>query len=137
MFLLDTVTISDFAKATPNPGLRGWLKETPDALQFISVLSLGEIEAGLRGMAGGKRRRGLEAWAAGLTPLFDGRILRFEEETARVWGRTLAEVKAKGLTIPTIDLMIAATAIQHGQTVVTRNTVHFEQCGVPTLNPWT
>jgi predicted nucleic acid-binding protein len=136
VFLLDTVAVSEFAKPAANPGLEQWLSTTPDDARRVSILSLGEIDAGIHALPSGRRREQLEAWAAGLPVQYEGRVLGFDLDTARIWGRKLAELRNKGVTVPMVDVMIAATAIQHGQTVVTRNARHFEWCGVAVLNPW-
>ena len=137
MFLLDTVAVSEFTKPVANPGLKQWLADTPDDARLVSILSLGEIDAGIHALPSGRRRERLEAWAAGLPVQYEGRVLGFDLDTARIWGRKLAELRSKGVTVPMVDVMIAATAIQHGLDIVTRNKKHFEWCGVTVVDPWT
>ncbi|MCC7048274.1 MAG: type II toxin-antitoxin system VapC family toxin [Alphaproteobacteria bacterium] len=135
--MFDTVAVSEFAKPVANPGLKQWLASVPDEARRVSILTLGEIDAGVHGLPRGKRRELLEAWAAGLTEQYAGRLLGFDLDTVRIWGRKQAVLRSKGVTVPTVDVMLAATAIQHGLDVVTRNGKHFDWCGVTVVNPWT
>lgn len=136
-FLLDTVTLSEARRAKlANPSVMAWLDLHPEPLLFISALSLGEIERGCARVEDETQRRFLMDWADTVRERFAGRILPFDAEVAEHWGRMFGELERLGRRPPLIDSLIAATALVHGLTVVTRNVRDFEQCGTPTENPW-
>jgi toxin FitB len=84
-----------------------------------------------------KRRRRLRDWVDhDLKRRFAGRILPFDYETACRWGQITGEAEKQGTPIPVIDSQLAATALIHGMTLVTRNTDDVISCSVPALNPW-
>lgn len=133
MFLLDTVVVSELRKRTPDAGVVNWALAQADASLFLSVVTLGEIERGI------EKRRGddavfanaLEVWLEGLTRAYADRILPVTPAIARRWGRLSARIGHDGA-----DVLIAATALVHGMSVVTRNTGHFEPAGVGVVNPF-
>jgi predicted nucleic acid-binding protein len=84
----------------------------------------------------GKRHDQLLAWLQKLGDCMKGRILTFNLSTAHVWGQLKAGWDGRGITLPSLDSQIAATAHRHSFTVVTRNTKDFEKAGVRTLNPF-
>lgn len=114
-----------------------WLDKADDERLFLSVLSLGEIVKGIAVLPASKRRRGLQQWLdETLRPWFHGRILEVTEEIAERWGRLSGECRLKGRPLNSVDGLIAATALEHDLTIVTRNTGDFEGLGAPLLNPW-
>jgi hypothetical protein len=133
MFLLDTVIISELRKKRPDAGVLRWISGQQDSQLFLSVVTLGEIERGIE-----KQRNAapdfadeLTTWLENLTDLYADRILTITPVIARGWGRLSARLGNDGS-----DLLIAATALVHGLTVVTRNTGHFEPTGVSVINPF-
>ncbi len=135
--LIDTNVISEFAKANPDPNVIRWFQAAdPDTL-FASVVTLGEIRLGIEDLPMGKRRRDLELWlTTGLPAWFAANLLPVTKEIAERWGRATIEAKRKGLMLATADGLIAATALDHDLTLVTRNTKDFAGLGVALLNPW-
>ncbi|MBL3567012.1 type II toxin-antitoxin system VapC family toxin, partial [Rhodovulum sulfidophilum] len=118
MYLIDTNVISAVRRPDRAPQVRAWLAARPEPELFLSVITLGEIERGIRqqetrdpGFA-----RDLRVWLDRTMLVFADRLLPFGAAEARIWGRLSAEIGHPGA-----DLMIAATALQHGATVVTGN----------------
>ena len=133
MFLLDTVIISEVRKKKPNTGVLRWISKRSDDQLYLSVVTLGEIERGIE-----KQRKAdpgfaddLTAWLENLERLYADRILPINPAIARRWGRLSAQLGHDGA-----DLLIAATALAHGLTVVTRNTSHFKSTGVSLVDPF-
>jgi len=133
MFLLDTVVLSELRKRNRNAGVVAWMTERASADLFVSVVTVGEIE---RGIARQRERDpafaiALHEWFDRTLTLWGERILPFDLGAARRWGRLSAE-----LGHDDADVMIAATALERGLTVVTRNVRRFQPTGVATLNPF-
>jgi hypothetical protein len=131
-YLLDTNILSEIRKAKPNVAVQSWARTTPTEQLFISVISIGELENG----ADRVRKRdpafaaALDAWIAELTTSFGNNILPVSLAVARRWGRLTA------LRRHDADVLIAATALEHGLTVATRNARHFVNLGVPVYDPF-
>lgn len=137
-FLLDTNVLSDAAKPRPNSGIVEWLRAQSPLDLAISVLTLGEIEKGVRLLPMGQRRNALEEWSTSDLPRqFTGRVLPIDGAVARMWGRLAAEGRQRGRELPVIDGLLLATAAVHRLAFVTRNERDCADRGVPTLNPWT
>jgi toxin FitB len=133
-FLIDTNVISELIKAMPAPKVAAWVDATDEQLFHLSVLTLGEIRRGIVQLSQSKRRTRLEAWLSGdLLMRFAGRILDIDEEIADRWGHLSG---ARGVTVPVIDGLLAATSIHHNLTLVTRNTKDMARTGVALFNPW-
>ncbi len=103
----------------------------------MSVLTLGELRKGIDRLSEGARRTRLENWLdCDLRLRFSGRWLSVDEEVAERWGLIMANAANRGLALPVIDGLIAATALIHGMTVVTRNVSDLQGTGAPVMNPW-
>jgi predicted nucleic acid-binding protein len=136
-FLLDTNCISELVKPRPAPGVVDWIEAADEAILYLSVLTLGEIRKGLAGLAQGRRRTHLETWLeVELQQRFAGRIVPIDADVADRWGLVTAAAKAKGKTLSVIDGLLAATALHHNLTVVSRNAADFAIAQVQVLNPW-
>ncbi|HKD14984.1 MAG TPA: type II toxin-antitoxin system VapC family toxin [Candidatus Angelobacter sp.] len=136
-FLLDTNCISEALRVKPDPNVGNWMQVVDQALLYLSVLTLGEIRKGLAQLAQGKRRAQLETWLEiELQARFAGRILPIDAATADRWGLLAAEAKRTGKPLSIVDGLLAATALHHNLTMVTRNVADFKGLAVPVLNPW-
>jgi toxin FitB len=133
MFLIDTVTLSELRRRERDAKVVKWFKRQRAADLFLSVISVGEIERGIA------RQRAIDPafagaladWLDRVLTLYGERVVPFDLRSARRWGALSAV-----LGNDSADLMIAATALEHGLTVVTRNVSHFEPSGVAVINPF-
>ena len=133
-FLIDTNVISELIKPRPSSKVVNWIDAQEEQLFHLSVLTLGEIKKGIVQLPPSKRRADLAAWLnRDLLTRFAGRILDIDQNVADRWG-DLAGIK--GATLPVIDGLLVATALQHDLTLVTRNTRDMVRTGVALLNPW-
>ena len=132
-YLLDTCVISELRRKTCNPGVAAWMSGIQSNEVFLSVLTLGEIRRGieLHRRKSPAAASGLERWLLGLEAHYGDRILPITPAIADTWGRL-----SPHQPLPVSDGLIAATALEHKLTVVTRNTVDFARSGVNTLNPF-
>ncbi|HZQ55268.1 MAG TPA: type II toxin-antitoxin system VapC family toxin [Bryobacteraceae bacterium] len=137
-FLLDTNIPSEITKPIPAPSVLRWLGTVAEAQTFLSVVSLGEMRKGCELLEpGSKRRIQLERWLdEDVHKWLAGRILPVTEAVAQRWGKLEATRQRLGLPLNTADGQIAATALEHGLTLVTRNVKDFSDLGVSILNPW-
>jgi hypothetical protein len=133
-YLLDTNVISELVKARPDANVLHWFEGLPDRALHLSVLSLGEIRKGVEAMSTGARREKLRVWLEQELPdWFEDRLLPISPQIADRWGCLLAE---SGRPLPAVDSLIAATALQHGLRLVTRNVADFQVAGLEVVNPW-
>ena len=136
-FLLDTNIPSELTYPRPSPQVEQWLESVNDDLLFFSVISLAEICKGIAKLRESKKRIQLQEWLdSTLRPWFAGRVLPVTEEIAERMGRWAGEGETKGRIIKIADGLIAATALEHDLTLVTRNVRDFSGFGVPIFNPW-
>jgi predicted nucleic acid-binding protein len=136
-FLLDTNCISELVKPKPEPRVVEWMEAADEAMLHLSVLTVGEIRKGLAGIPQSKRRTRLETWlAVELQARFAGRIMPIDAAIADRWGVIAAGAKRWGKTLSVIDGLLAATALHHNLTVVSRNASDFTNAQVQVLNPW-
>jgi toxin FitB len=136
-FLLDTNCISELVRPKPEPRVVEWMDAADETMLNLSVLTVGEIRKGLAGLPQGRRRTNLETWLqVELQARFAGRILPIDAAIADRWGLIAAETKRKGKALSVIDGLLAATALHHNLTVVSRNASDFTNTQVQVLNPW-
>jgi toxin FitB len=136
-FLLDTNIPSELVRPQPEPKVQTWVAAQDLDTLFISSVSFGELRKGIILRSPGKRRAELEAWIeTDLSMLFSDRILPVTRSIAERWGVLEGQRQLAGRPLNVPDGMIAATALEHGLTLVTRNTKDFDGLGVTLFNPW-
>jgi len=136
-FLLDTNIPSELMRPRPEPKVEAWVAAQDMTALFLSVVSIGELESGFTTMQDAARRARLKtSLERHLALLFPGRVLPVTQAIAARWGRLDGIRQLAGRPLSAPDGMIAATALEHGLTVVTRNTKHFEDLGAVLINPW-
>jgi predicted nucleic acid-binding protein len=137
-FLLDTNVPCELTRPRSDSNVEKWLGDANDDLLYLSVVSLGEIYKGLAILPLSRRREQLQDWLEEtLRPWFGGRILPISETIARRWGTLAGECQIQGRSLKLADGLIAATALEHNLSVVTRNVRDFEGLGLQVINPWT
>jgi predicted nucleic acid-binding protein len=133
MYLLDTCVISEGIQPAPNPDVDKWMASQPSQLLFCSAVSVGEIRYGIDRLPSGKKRTRLEHWfEEAVTIGLSGRVLPYDMTAAMHRGH----LRANYSNVHTVDSQIAATALVHGLTVVTRNEKDFAFEGLSVFNPW-
>lgn len=133
MYLLDTNVISAVRRPDRAPQVAAWLRARSEADLFLSVITLGEIERGIRAQErqNPEFAADLRIWVDRTVRLFSDRLLPFGADEALIWGRLSQDIGHGGA-----DLMIAATALARGATVVTGNVDDFRPTGVGIENPF-
>lgn len=134
--LIDTCVISEFTKPRPNPSVVHWLEVQDEMTLYLSVISLGEIQKGISKLEDSSRQQTLRDWLEDLMERFDGRILPIDADVMLAWGELVGTEQCRGVNLPTIDSLIAATAITHDMPVVSRNVHDLQRCHVTVVNPW-
>ena len=136
-FLLDTNTVSELVSVKPNQRVLDWMDAADENRLFLSAMTLGEIRQGVAALPQSKKRTRLETWLdVDLQTRFAGRILAVDGAVADRWGWIMAQAQGKGITLPVVDSLIAATALHHNLTAVTRNVSDFAVDGLSVINPW-
>jgi len=133
MYLLNTMVLSELRKKERNPGVTQWLSDKSDQELFVSVVSIGEIAKGIAQQDRQDKEfaKALRLWLDKLLLLYKDRILPVDIPIAKRWGELSVLVKNSG-----VDILLAATALEHNLTIVTRNERHFHHTGVNIINPW-
>jgi predicted nucleic acid-binding protein len=136
-WLLDTNILSDARKPRPEPKVVDFFRTHRTGDLYVSVVTFAEIRFGIELLEDHTRRAVLTEWlTVKLRPMFDGRVLPVTEDVLLRWRLLMEQGRKTGHTYSQIDLMIGATALHHGLTVVTRDRSDYDRAGVPVLNPW-
>jgi predicted nucleic acid-binding protein len=135
-YLLDTCVFAEYSKLQPSASVLEWIAQQPLESLYISVITVGEIEKGLVRMPPSKKRTGLEKLLESLILRFDTRVISVDIHVIRSWAKLVGDLESKGRVLPILDSIIAATALEHELTVVTRNTDDFAAANVAILDIW-
>lgn len=135
-FLLDTNVVSEAVSVRPSPRVEAWMKSVPETSLYLSVLTIGELRKGIDSLPVSRRREKLESWVSVIKARFADRILQLDLAAAEQWGSMVAAGFRLGRPLPIMHGLIAATALEHGLTLVTRNVRDFARLGVDVFNPW-
>ncbi len=136
-WLLDTNVISELRRQRPSARVRSFIASQRLDDLFISTVTWAEIRYGVETVSDPIRRAEMNDWLLhSVRPLFDQRVLEVSEDVMFKWRLLVEDGREVGHTFSQPDLIIAATALQHGLTVVTRDTGDFKLARVPLLNPW-
>lgn len=135
-FLLDTNIVSELVRPVPERKVTAWIGATDENLLYLSVLTIAEIRKGAALVRDAARRIALETWLdSDLSLRFAGRVLPIDRGVADRWGRLAAQAGSH-LPLPVIDGLLAATALHHDLTLVTRNVKEVSRTSVSLFNPW-
>ena len=132
-YLVDANVLSEPTKPAPSRKVIDWLSANEGRLAVDAII-LGELSIGVLGLPRGRKRRQLEQWFEALVQTIE--CLPWDTTTSWHWATLVVDLKQDGKTMPLLDGMIAATALQHDLTMVTRNTRDFKKAGIRTLNPF-
>ena len=137
-WLLDTNILSEIRRLKPEPRVLTFISDRPLEQLYISAITLAELRFGIELLSEGSSRRDeLNHWLTNtIRPMFDQRVLPITEEIMFRWRVLVEQGRKAGHTFSQPDLIIAATALLHGFTMVTRDRGDFERAGVAIVNPW-
>lgn len=135
MIVVDTNVWSEATKGEPSPIVREWARQHQEVL-WLSAVVLAELRGGAAQLPVGQRRRALEDQFDVLEALYGDRLLPFDAVTARHYALIVETARQRGRPIATADAMIAATAVQHGARLATRDLGDFAGAPVELINPW-
>lgn len=133
MFLLDTNVVSELRRAKPDPNVVKWIGALPPGSAFISVVTVGEIARGIaqRQRDNSRHAEALQEWLDRLINEYGDRVLPVDAAIAKRWGALVAVHPQLA-----VDMLLAATALEHGLTVATRNDQHIRRSGAAVVNPF-
>lgn len=136
-YLLDTCVVSELVAKQPNPRVLEWIDSIDQDGVYLSVITIGELTKGIEKLPSSKRKQELSDW------MENELLVRFQDKTVALgvdilvyWGNLFARLEAKGRILPVMDSLIAASALEKGFVLVTRNEADFDGTGVEIVNPW-
>ena len=136
-WLLDTNVLSELRRPKPDRKVVAFISAQPLELLYVSAVTLAEIRFGIEVVTDATRRAKLNEWLAHkVRPMFEQRVLPVTEDIMFKWRLLVEDGRKAGYTFSQPDLIIAATALHHGLTVVTRDVSDYERVRAPVFNPW-
>lgn len=135
-FLLDTCILSELVKPVPEPEVLKWMEQREDQALFVTAMTFAELQRGVARLAESRRRAELTNWLVQLEANFSDRVLPFTLATSRYWATMCAQAEAAGRLMAAFDSIIAASALEHGLALVTRNVRDFSPAPILLVNPW-
>lgn len=136
-WLLDTNVLSELRRPKPEAKVVAFVARLPLDLLYVSVVTFAEIRFGIESVKDAARRMELNDWLGQkLRPMFEERVLDITDDIMLKWRLLVEEGRKSGHTFSQPDLIIAATALHHGLTIVSRDTTEYELAKAPVLNPW-
>jgi toxin FitB len=136
-WLLDTNILSELRRPKPEKKVVAFIAAQPLERLFVSAVTFAEIRFGIELVNDLQRRADLTDWLSHkLRPMFEQRALAVSEDVMFRWRLLVEEGRKQGHTFSQPDLIIAATALQHGLTIVSRDSSEYIRAGVPVFNPW-
>lgn len=136
-WLLDTNVLSELRRPKPHPQVVAFLEAQPLDTLFVSAVTFAEIRFGIELVADAGRRAELNDWLAHtVRPMFQQRVIPVSEDVMLKWRLLVEEGRKSRHTYSQPDLIIAASALHHGLTIVSRDTLEYRRARVPVLNPW-
>jgi len=132
-YLVDANVLSEPTKPAPSSKVVDWLSANERNL-VVDAIILGELSIGILALAPGRKRRQLEEWFDTLMETIE--CLPWDGPISRRWAKLVVHLKQEGKTMPLLDGMIAATALQHDLIVATRNTRDFQKAGLKVFDPF-
>ena len=136
-YLLDTNVISELVARRPDQAVLTWIEELDQTAVYLSVITIGEIHRGIERLPESAKRERLRAWLTDdLLVRFSDRIVPIDVGVMMAWGSMVARLISEGRPLSAMDSLIAAQAIHHGFSLVTRNESDFRDTGVNVMNPW-
>lgn len=137
MILLDTNVVSELMKPVPADRVKRWTASQPPPSLYTTRITQAEILHGIMLLPAGRRHTSLEAAAEAMfAEDFNGRVLAFGSDAARLYARIAADRRRAGRPISQFDAQIAAIAPSTGAAIATRNVVDYDGCGIRIINPW-
>jgi predicted nucleic acid-binding protein len=136
-YLLDTNVISELVARQPNQKVVQWIDDLDTQNVYLSVVTIGELRKGIEKLSASPRKDMLSNWLTDdLLVRFAGRILSVDIGVMLTWGELTGRRERIGQSLPALDSLIAALAIHHNCSLVTRNETDFADTGVTVINPW-
>lgn len=136
-WLLDTNVLSELRRPKPERKVLAFIAGQPLDLLYVSAVTLAEIRFGIERVGSVTRRAELNDWLMHrVRPMFEGRVLAVTEDIMLKWRLLVEDGRKAGHTFSQPDLIIAATALQHGLTVVSRDVSDYQKARTPVFNPW-
>ncbi|MEO8541817.1 MAG: type II toxin-antitoxin system VapC family toxin [bacterium] len=135
-YLLDTMAVSALRVPRRNPSMMRWISDKPASDLVISTFTIGELRQGLTNQTDQTAKEAIGNWLEDLLETFSDRILPYGVKESLTWGDMIVPMTLKGDLPGAVDSLIAAVAVTHDLSIVTRNVKHFNRFQVPVINPW-